>query len=692
MFGLSFLNTFFLWGMAAAALPIIIHLIKRNRAVKLPFAAMRFLQLKPNQKVKSQKLRQLLLLLMRITALALLALAFARPFFENADADSIWGTQQKAAVILVDNSYSMGYGDTFNSAIEKAQDLLRTFNPGDRVAVMKFSENAEIVAEPENEFGTTASQLNQLISLSNRSTNYLPAIQSAESFLLHSPLTSKDIYLISDFQKTGLTSAYTNWKVEPGIRLHFVEIEKENFSNISIKEVHISEQKKSGRNKDVLVRVTNFGAEKKKTSVILNINDRKISQRKITLLANEEKIIQFNKVRMPAGLVTGYVDIQTEEEKITQDNQFFFLLENNTRTQILAVNGEPNTRDVTRDELFFVDRAVNLPELAKYTLVKSKADRISNFDFSDYQSVILANIKDIGRTTLEQLKYYVRGGGGLILALGDQVNPTIFNRLFQDLSPASITNKAFNSINRENSVILADVDYQHPIFMIFANSGHGDPSTAQFYQYYHTSPSNSNSVLAYFDDASPAFLERQIGAGKVILFTSSFDTEWNNLPVKAIFLPILYQTLQYVASEKKGHKSYLVGQPVSLNNLPVGEIADGQLSVQLPSGSKVDLDKPIFNRTYEPGIYQIQRKGKNRKPDYFAVNVDTKESDLTPLDLADFQKAVLEDSEQEIQSVTIIPPKFNEQQERHQKLWRFVVLGIIILLVGETWLANRTYR
>ncbi|MFQ5485558.1 MAG: BatA domain-containing protein, partial [Desulfobacterales bacterium] len=109
MFGLSFLNSLFLWGVASASIPLIIHLIKRNRAVRLPFAAMRFLQIRPNQKVKSQKLRQLLLLLMRITALALLALAFARPYLKGSGAGTLWVEQPRTAVILIDNSLSMTY-------------------------------------------------------------------------------------------------------------------------------------------------------------------------------------------------------------------------------------------------------------------------------------------------------------------------------------------------------------------------------------------------------------------------------------------------------------------------------------------------------------------------------------------------------------------------------------------------------
>ncbi|MFQ5753296.1 MAG: BatA domain-containing protein, partial [bacterium] len=396
MFGLSFLNSLFLWGTVAASIPLIIHLIKRNRAVKLPFAAVRFLQLKPSQKVKSQKLKQILLLLMRMMALALLAFAFARPFFKGADAGSIWGVQPKAAVILVDNSFSMGYDNLLRTATDKAKEVIASFNPGDQVAVMQFSEKAEIVAETKKDFSSLANQLNQLLTISNHSTNYMPAIQTAEAFLLDSPFESKEIYLISDFQKTGWSNVYPDWKIQPGIRLHFVNIGKKNMSNVTVKEVHLSEQSKTNRNINVLVRIKNYGSKKKKSVLTLHIQKRKVAQRNVTLLPEEEKIVQLHNVHFPKGLVSGFVEVQTEKEDLTTDNHYFFVVDSKTKAQILAVNGEPNPHDITKDELFFVDRAVNLPKLAKYILVQTVAEEIHDVDFHDYQAVILGNVKTSG--------------------------------------------------------------------------------------------------------------------------------------------------------------------------------------------------------------------------------------------------------------------------------------------------------
>lgn len=686
MFGISFLNSLFLWGVAAASVPIIIHLIKRNRAIKLPFAAIRFLQIEPSERFKSQRLKQILLLLMRMTAFVLLAFAFARPFFKDVETRSVWGDEPEAAVILVDNSLSMAYENNFPEAIAKAKEILSSFKAGDNVTVMQFTEDTDTVAEGVRNFSNMADRLQERFSLSLQSTNYMQALQAAEVALLESPFESKSIYLISDFQKSAWKNLNPHWSIQSGINLNFIPIENIEFSNIAVSDVHVSRKNESARRGDVLVRIKNYGGEKKKGNVVLSINNKKISQRKIALPSSEEEIVHFMNVRFPQGNAYGYVDIASDES-IASDNRHFFVLEKRARAQVLAVNGEPN-RDAAKDELFFLDRAINLPNLAKYSLIKTTPTKVNKYDFSNYRAVILANVKDLDRSALQRLSYYVRAGGGLILALGDNVKPTLFNRLFRDLTPGSLNHLAFKSVNRENGTIIAEVDYQHSMFRLFADPGQSDPSAALFYQYFTAEPLNEEFVLAYFDDGSPAILERKVGAGKVILFTSTLDAEWNNLPVKAFFLPLIYQTLDYVASEKKGQKSLLVGDSVPLRSAQMSPKKQ-DCSIKYPSGKKVEQAEDIFDDTAEPGIYEIQ---KSRKTSYFAVNVDPRESDLTSVSQGDLQNMAAEVMGLDDRPVALVSARLDSQQEKRQKLWRFAILAVVLLLVGETWLANRTYR
>ncbi len=683
---MSFLNSLFLWGAAAAAtLPIIIHLIKRNKAAKLPFAAIRFLTVAPNERYRSQRLKQFILLALRILALAVLALAFARPFLENQNTAAFWGDEPKAAVVLVDNSYSMAAADKFGEAVEQAREIVSGFRPRDQVTVMQFSEISEVVGETQSNFNSLASQLDARLHVTNRSTNYMQALQSAEAILMESPYNLKRVHLISDFRKTGWDNLNPHWNIQEGIALDLVPVGQDRRDNVAVQDLHVVRDERQTARGDVLARVRNFGLEKKRTKLQLKINKRKIAHRDLMLEPGAEQTVRFRRVSLKGKVVAGSVELDTADD-LAVDNRFHFVLENQSTSRILAINGEP-AKDVTRDELFFLERAINLPKLARFSLDQIGAAQLQQHDLNRYRAIILANIKDVSRQDVERLAYFVRAGGGLIIALGDQVNASIYNRLFQELTPASLTNRGFSAVDRDNGLILAEIDYQHPIFRLFADAGQSDPSIAEFYQYYHSEPISPEAVIASFDDGSPALLERRVGAGTVVLFTSTLDTEWNNLPVKALYLPLIYQTLQYVAAQPKGQESFLVGSSVSLSR--AGSFNNVQ--VRKPSGDVVQAATALFEDTEEPGIYEIRKPGGRRALAYFVVNVDAAESDLTPVPEIELEQEKTQLAGQ-VQVASLAAVQLSDQVEKNQKLWRFAVLLVLLLLVAETWLANRTFR
>jgi hypothetical protein len=264
--------------------------------------------------------------------------------------------------------------------------------------------------------------------------------------------------------------------------------------------------------------------------------------------------------------------------------------------------------------------------------------------------------------------------------------------LFKELTPAVLKNRAFKSPDRNAGVIIAEIDYQHPIFRPFADPGQSDPSVARFYQYFTSQALAEELVLARFEDGNPAMLERKLGKGTVVLLTTSLDVEWSNLPVKAHFIPFLYRTLEYLAADRKGVKSYLVGNPVAIRSFADLDVDNTEVSVLLPDG---EIEKPaasdiFFRSTYTPGIYQIERSEELLA--YFAVNVDVQESDLTAAPEESIADITANIAGSDVQAAAISTEKMLTDREENQKLWRFVIAAVILLLLGETWLANRTYR
>jgi hypothetical protein len=690
MAGLSFLNTFFLWGLAAAAIPIAIHLIKRNRAVKMPFAAMRFLLTAHTERYKSQRLKQWLLLLMRIAAFLLVALAFARPFFANSTL--AWNDEPQAAVVLLDNSFSMSYASNLAKAVERAKEQLRSFNPGDHVAVMQFSEETKTVLETQEPLDTASGQLDDRIEISNAGTDYRQALQSAEAFLTDSRLQRKSVYLISDFQEPAWSTLNQNLDLDSDIKVHPVPVLNQDAKNVAITDLLIASSGSNKQRKNVLAKVTNFGQESAKIKAQLFLNNKRNSGKNIQVESGEEGIVQFGNVLFPKGDISGWVEVTAGDEDVRVDNRYYFVSMAEKKPGILAVNGEPDSKDAANDELFFIDHALNLPGLGKYTLKQVGSAQVNSTDLSDFSAIVMANVRDLPRDQVERIVTYVRNGGGIVFALGDRVSVSIFNRLFNELIPCDLEHLAFEKVDRSQSRMLAEIDYQHSIFQIFSDPGHSDPSVAEFYQYFVAKPNTDGEVIASFDDGAPALLERRLGDGRVILMTSTLDAEWTNLPIKSLYLPLLYQIVDYVASESKGQRSYLVSNDVPMHNLvPPSPSGFEGFVVEKPSGDKVPVSAQLFEETDELGIYNVVNQ-QGRTVAQFAVNFDTRESDFRSISGEALANAAANMTGETVQTAGVGGNGVNLNQESSQKLWRFILLAAVLLLIGETWLANRTYR
>jgi hypothetical protein len=195
-----------LTGLAALAVPILIHLIQREKNRVVEFPSLMFLRRIPYQSVRRRRIRDWLLLFMRLTALAMIVLAFARPFFRR---DSLAAATQQGArevAILVDTSYSMGYGDRWTRARDAARDAIDTLGAGDRASLIFFSDGANAAVRSSTNHSELSSAL-AAVSPGAGATRFAPALKLAGSLLAESALPRREILLISDFQRRGWESS-----------------------------------------------------------------------------------------------------------------------------------------------------------------------------------------------------------------------------------------------------------------------------------------------------------------------------------------------------------------------------------------------------------------------------------------------------------------------------------------------------
>jgi hypothetical protein len=307
-----------------------------------------------------------------------------------------------------------------------------------------------------------------------------------------------------------------------------------------------------------------------------------------------------------------------------------------------------------------------------------------------YDVLVLLNIGALEPAQIQGLQVYVETGGGLLLAPADRVDNRTFNRLFGTVSPAVLMQKSQKSVRNDHDVMtVTEINDRHPIFRSLGPKERIDFSGIRFREYWTADPIRGGIVHMELDNGAPVLLERKIGKGHVLLFTSSLDTEWNNLPLQPFYLPLIHETLRYLAQREDEKFSYRIGEPVPLR------ISSGKLvHVVDPRGGEVDLafapgKIPFYTATRAPGVYAIHAVNFKK---HIVVNTPVKESDLTAVDPASIRQMVINTDSKPTGSTEASIAVYNAQKEHSQRIWWWLLLLVFILAVGETLLANRTYR
>jgi hypothetical protein len=239
---------------------------------------------------------------------------------------------------------------------------------------------------------------------------------------------------------------------------------------------------------------------------------------------------------------------------------------------------------------------------------------------------------------------------------------------------------------------LGGLEFSHPVFELFRAPRSGDFSAARFYGYRAT-PAPSGQVLARFDDGTAALIERKVGAGRVLLWTSTLNLDWNDLAVKPVFLPFLHTMTKYLADYTDAPASLTVGQVIPAPRRAAGRGAAatrGGTVVVAPSGARVTVEaEDGALELDEQGFYDVRTQGAGADAaTVLASNVDLSESDLTSLEPRELVAAVAGRSAGAPAGLGEARPT-DEAQAQAQRLWWYLLVAGGLLLAGETLLSNR---
>ncbi|MGH9760499.1 MAG: BatA domain-containing protein, partial [Blastocatellia bacterium] len=386
---MGFLNPFFLVGALAAGLPILVHLVRRTRSVRLPFSSLMFLRRIEQKTIRRRKLRNLLLLALRCAALLFLALAFARPYFSGNSGKAAASTDTRT-VILVDTSYSMRYPGVFDRAIQAARGIVQKSGPGAEIGLVAFSGSYQILRKLRTGKEEITSLLGS-VQAGLGTTDYLQAVQAADSMLKEGGTGPGVIYLISDFHQTGWNRDTPLPRLSSGAKLIAIDVGDKSEENLAVTQVTaepvVYAQKYSAK---VLATVADYqpapptaeAPAGRAVTVELRINDLASERRPIQVAPGASQTIEFSGFNLLEG--TNRLSVEIDGDNFPLDNRYFFTIKRESQTKVLAMEAAVRGRS----ESFYLKQSLLAGNDSPYELTVKTPGSVNPSDLGQYRVII----------------------------------------------------------------------------------------------------------------------------------------------------------------------------------------------------------------------------------------------------------------------------------------------------------------
>jgi hypothetical protein len=691
-------------GLVGVAIPVAIHLVGRRRARRLPFAAVDFLLGSDEKLARRLRLRELLLLMSRFLVCAAIPIALAKPYASCERQGPVVVRGPQAVALVLDNSFTSGYQTSDGSMLDrgKAQALaiLRGLGPEAEVALLFTSEGAEAPAE------LTRDHLRVRDQIGSASPTYRPAdtavaLKRATQLLTSSNRERRTIYLLAALTRAACRPGEELWSGSASIALRNVDLaEGMELENLAVTGAEgVADPNSGSRGMRVTASVRNFGRTPVRERGIAVRIDNRVVARGVLAVPAGETVQKVFSVSLPAGQRKSALIVELDADALAGDDRYYLFAELHEQVPVLLINGDPRTVRHD-DELFYLQAALRPGDRAESGVAwtETTLDDLAKVDLGVFDVIVLANSRPLPPRELRRLAAWVRGGGGLLIAVGDRVDADQYNSSMIDLLPQRLSSPfdaAYGKRGAERSqhaLRLAKLEHDHPIFSVFSSQAPG-LRAAPFRKIMLLGPTTKveeRRVLARYDSGAAALVEGRLGDGRILLFTSTIDRDWNDLPIYPGFLPLLQQTVRYLAGrDRRGPPAeVLVGHSAPL---PI-QGGDLRLEVEGPedkhfvfeAAELADRAQIRLNEVEAPGFYRLFATNKNgsveaRQEGDFAANVDRRGSDISHIDAARIASGA-EPGESEA-------PR--RMTERRVELWHAVAVALLLFMLLESVLLLR---
>jgi hypothetical protein len=611
---MNFLFPAFLLGGLAIAIPIVLHFLRRDVAPPVPFTAVRLLRKSPVARSKRRRLRDLLLLAARVVALLLLAAAFARPYVAGA------ARGPTLRIVAVDRSYSMNAPGRFAHALDLARRAIDDASAGERVAVLAFDDHVDTIASPGSASAARAALGG--ISAGFGATRYSEVFSKAAEIAAGEETR---LIVVSDLQRSGWEGEDRSaWPADISLDLRDAGTPK---SNLSVVSVSVTADR-------VMAAVRNTGSMARSGQIRIE-HDGRIAQTSTYTVAADSSTDVAIPYRSPSsGSIAVSVD---DPDGLPADNSRFAILDAVPSQSVLLITSGANPSG------YYVARALAAlggREAERIDVDSRTAQALTAEDLKKYSAVVLLSTRALDQRGRDATAAFVRAGGGLLIAGAPEVEAAVVSATFNWATAMTGT------IEMPASVALSPTDPRHPVFRPFASLS-ANLGQVRFVRAWRVTPEGWD-IAARFTDGNPALVERREGNGRVVLFASDLDRQWNDFPLHPAFVPFIIETVRYVSPPHDRGRDYVVGAA--------------------PAGAGL-----------RPGVYRVGADNRS-----IVVNVDPREGVTTGMGQKEFADR--------IERVDTTGRSSGDSESVHfearQSYWRYGLLLMLAALVAESFVGR----
>lgn len=676
---MSFINSIFLFATAAAVLPVLYHLVRRMRAKTVPFSSLMFLKATPKELIRKRRLKDRMLMLARAALLALLALVFARPYLPAEQLPFVPQRESESVVVLVDRSLSMRHGDAFERAREAARERIERAESNDEIALIAFDDEVQVLSQLDAD-QTVHRGAVDAVEAGYRKTDFFPALQRAQDMLEDARHPRRVVVMISDFQESGWTGALENWKLPSGVVFEPVSVADGEPDNAYVEAFERS-RRSAGDGQAVRfdARIAAFGqAAERGRSATLVLDGAEVDRQ--PLQGRPSAPVSFQQLVTREGYYQGMLAI--DDDELPDDDRYYFTGRADGQPGILVIDAPASSG---QRDAFYLRNAFDLDEGSRFAF--STSDRPNAGVLQDADVVFLS--RALNAADRNVLRRFVDGGGTVVISPGEGADAEALDEALAAFDVGRVDRIVEARDQLGYDVIIGEFEARHPIFEPFGGSGRAAILRPQFRRFARVTPAAGTTVLGRFDSGDVFLAERSIGGGRVLFYASTLNAGWTDLPLDEMYVPLLYQLARYGIGASSDEDALFIGDVVALTGTPSETV-----EVRAPGDRlyRVTLDEEgrgYFQQTDVPGHYAAATGSGTR---YFSVNVDPAESDLRRRDAEEAYAAVAPPSEDVASTPQEAAAAAIESDEKSQKLWRVLLLAVLVLFMTETYFANRKTR